>query len=164
MRQLIVVAAVVVLAACGREAPAPAPAPEKKLQPSGGVRGSVAVGKPAVQEEPEDDGPIEVNFPPDFNAVTLRGRITRSEPVIYLVALKAGDVLSARITESNPNNDVVFSITSPRQRSLMGGEGDDYGTEWEGKLSETGAFTIRVGTIETEDSPFVLELELKNRP
>jgi hypothetical protein len=163
MRTFGIVTAFAVLAACGREAPTPAPA--KKSGTTGAVRGSVSAGAsaPARPLEGADDGPIEVNFPADFNAVTLRGRITHGQPVIYVVPLKAGDVLSARIVESNPNNDVVFSITSPRKRSLMGEEGDDYDTSWQGRLTETGPFRIELGTIESEESPYVLELELKNR-
>jgi hypothetical protein len=158
----LVLASSMLAGACSQAA---APPPPKKAA-AGAVRGSVTAASPAsaATSADADGGPIEVKFPPDFNAVTLRGRIVRSEPVTYSVPLKAGDVLSARITESNPNHDVVFSITSPAKRSLMGAEGEDYDTAWEGRLSETGAFTIRVGSIETPDSPFVLELELKNRP
>ncbi len=162
MRKLISSLSLIVFCVgCG--GPAEKAVPSTKGDSPKGVGAAVVTpsgGEPADTPMLQS-GPVNVVFPKDFNSVTLRGKVTKEQKAVYIVPLTAGDILSVRIVESNANNDVVFSIMSPFDHSLVGEEGSDYDTKWEAKLAETGDFTITVSAIESESSDFTMEIEVK---
>ena len=102
-----------------------------------------------------------VHFKRGCLTIQLKGTLTLQKEVHYVVRARKGQTLEARVTGSTPNRDVVFSITSPGGKSLMGGLGEDYDNAWSGKLPKTGDYRIELGMIESAASRYTLTLTLR---
>jgi hypothetical protein len=102
-----------------------------------------------------------VQFAPGKSSGTYKGTVTSKDKVVYVLRCTRSQTLTAKVTGSTENNDVVFSIKSPSGKSIMGEEGDDYGTEWSGWLHESGDYRVELGLIESERSRYVLEVGVK---
>jgi hypothetical protein len=101
-----------------------------------------------------------VQFRPGTSSAVLKGSINHMEQIVYVLRANKGQTLKADITGTTPNNDVVFSIEGPGGKSLMGEEGDDYGTSWSGRLPETGDYRISIGMIESKSSQYTLKVSI----
>lgn len=102
-----------------------------------------------------------VQFEPGKTSATLEGTVTDRATPVYVLRAGKGQKLTARVSGSTPNNDVVLTITSPSGKSLIGEEGADYDTHWSGVLKESGDFKITVAMIESTRSAYTLELSLR---
>ena len=100
-----------------------------------------------------------VQFARGQNSATLKGKIKKNQEIIYTVRANKGQTLTARVTASTPNHDVVFTIEGPGGRSLM--DEGDVDTDWTGKLPESGDYQISLGMIESEFSNYTLEVSVR---
>lgn len=99
-----------------------------------------------------------ISFKPGSSEAIVSGKITNGAPVIYLVSARKGQTLEFRVLEGGENNDVVGEVFAPGGRNLTG---EDYGTFWRGELPATGDYKISIGTIETENTNFKIQIAIK---
>ena len=109
----------------------------------------------------QDGGKIthRVRFARGQSSATLKGKIKKNQEIIYTLGASKGQTLTARVTASTPNHDVVFTIEGPGNRALM--EEGDLNTEWTGQLPESGDYQISLGMIESEFSDYTLEVSVR---
>jgi hypothetical protein len=98
-----------------------------------------------------------VQFKPGTSSAVLKGAIKKGEEIVYVLRAGKGQTLSASISGTTANNDVVFSITGPGGQSLM----DDIDTSFTGRLPETGDYRISVGMIESRYSQYTLKVSIR---
>ena len=99
-----------------------------------------------------------VQFPRGSSWVTLKGTVKENEEVKYVLRARKGQTLTATLTSTTPNHDVVFSINGPGGQPLTG---DDVTTEWKGKLPKSGDYQISIGMIESKVSQYTLKINLR---
>ncbi|HYP51674.1 MAG TPA: hypothetical protein VEQ34_12090, partial [Pyrinomonadaceae bacterium] len=99
-----------------------------------------------------------ISFKPGSSEAIVTGKIVKGAPVIYLVNARKGQTLEFRVLEGGENMDVVGEVFAPNGRNLTG---EDYGTFWRGELPQTGDYKISVGTIETENTNFKIQIAIK---
>jgi len=102
-----------------------------------------------------------VKFDPGSSSAALKGAINKGREVVYVLGARKGQRLEASIDGKSEANDVVFSITGPDGKSLMGREGDDYDTKWSGVLPKTGDYQLTVGTIESITAQYTLKVSIR---
>ena len=99
-----------------------------------------------------------VSFRQGSSEAVVSGKITSGAEVVYLVNARKGQTLEFRVLEGGANNDVVGEVFAPSGRNLTG---EDYGTFWRGELPQSGDYKISVGTIETENTNFKIQIAIK---
>ncbi|MDQ3800411.1 MAG: hypothetical protein M3384_13260 [Acidobacteriota bacterium] len=99
-----------------------------------------------------------ISFKPGSSEAVVSGKIVNGGAVIYLVNARKGQTLEFRVLEGGENNDVVGEVFAPNGRNLTG---EDYGTFWRGALPQSGDYKISVGTIETENTNFKIQIAIK---
>ncbi|HYE64196.1 MAG TPA: hypothetical protein VD966_01360, partial [Pyrinomonadaceae bacterium] len=62
-----------------------------------------------------------VQFERGRTTVVLKGTIRHGQEIVYVLRASKGQTLTAHITATTPNNDVVFSIEGPGGRELTDG-------------------------------------------
>jgi hypothetical protein len=109
-------------------------------------------------ENVEDQATKRVSFRQGSSEAVVSGKITNGAEVIYLVNARKGQTLEFRVLEGGENNDVVAEVFAPDGSNLTG---EDYGTFWRGRLPQNGDYKISVGTIETENTNFKIQIAIK---
>ena len=99
-----------------------------------------------------------ISFRQGSSEAVVSGKIVNGAEVIYLVNARKGQTLEFRVLEGGENNDVVGEVFAPGGRNLTG---EDYGTFWRGELPQSGDYKISVGTIETENTNFKIQIAIK---
>jgi hypothetical protein len=85
-----------------------------------------------------------VRFARGTSATTIRNAVIRGERDRYLVAAKAGQTMTVKITSLDKN--AVFQIyLSGEQESLPGAGETDDATKWSGRLPADNEYVIVVG-------------------
>lgn len=83
-------------------------------------------------------------FPHGKSSTIVKGSIIRGDRDVYLIRVRAGQVLSVSITALEKN--AVFSIYEPKtEDAIPGTEEENDPTEWSGTLSKSGEYRIVVG-------------------
>jgi hypothetical protein len=82
-----------------------------------------------------------VRFPPGAAETTLKGRLQGDRTVDYRVRASAGQTLSVRMQETNPQN--YFNVLPPRSKGEAMFVGQD-GGDFRGMLPADGDYTVRV--------------------
>ena len=114
---------------------------------------------PSLSAQGEGKTTRRIQFQRGQSTARLKGKIRKSEEIVYLLRANEGQTLSVRVTASTPNNDVVFTLKGPNDAPLMA-EGD-MDTEWSGQLPATGDYQISLGMIESEFSQYTLEVSVR---
>ena len=82
--------------------------------------------------------PQRVRFQTGHSSATLKGRIVGFDAKDYVVAAKAGQAMTLRLTSSNPSTYFVIYSINGRATDM------NETTEWSENLSESGDYLIRV--------------------
>jgi hypothetical protein len=109
-------------------------------------------------ENVQDQTTKRISFRQGSSEAIVSGKITNGAAVIYLVNARKGQTLEFRVLEGGENNDVVGEVFAPNGRNLTG---EDYGTFWRGQLPQSGDYKISIGTIETENTNFKIQIAIK---
>ncbi|HEY0051125.1 MAG TPA: hypothetical protein VGB68_17660 [Pyrinomonadaceae bacterium] len=99
-----------------------------------------------------------IRFQPGSSEAVVSGKITNAGAVAYLVNARKGQTLEFRVLEGGKYNDVVAEVFAPDGANLTG---EDYGTFWRGELPQSGDYKVSVGTIETENTNFKIQIAIK---
>lgn len=99
-----------------------------------------------------------IRFQPGSSEAVVSGKITNGAAVIYRLNARKGQTLEFRVLEGGKYNDVVAEVFAPDGTNLTG---EDYGTFWRGELPQNGDYKISVGTIETENTNFKIQIAIK---
>jgi hypothetical protein len=103
-----------------------------------------------------------IRFAAGKSSTVVSGKITRGEEKIYTIGARAGQTMTIKVTDDGANNDVVFHIIAPDGSRPMGDEeGGGYDSAWSGKLQKSGDYKIVVGTIESENTPFKIQIGIR---
>lgn len=100
-----------------------------------------------------------VKFARGKTSTVLRGTIKKNQEVVFVLNANAGQMLTASVDASTPNNDVVFSISGPNG-SLMDAE-MEITTTWRGQLPANGEYRISMGVIESKSSRYAMKISVE---
>ncbi|HEX8249406.1 MAG TPA: hypothetical protein VF599_14605 [Pyrinomonadaceae bacterium] len=111
-----------------------------------------------TENDPAGAAAKRVRFQPGSSEAVVSGKITNGAAIVYLVNARKGQTLEFRVLEGGKYNDVVGEVFAPDGTNLTG---EDYGTFWRGELPQNGDYKISVGTIETENTNFKIQIAIK---
>jgi hypothetical protein len=100
-----------------------------------------------------------IQFAKGRTTAVLKGTIRDSQEIIYVLRANEGQTLTAHISASTPNNDVVFHIEGPEGTQVM--DEGDITNDWSGKLPKSGDYRIVIGMIESRVSRYTLEVAIR---
>jgi hypothetical protein len=98
-----------------------------------------------------------VKFQKGRTTAILKGTLHRGDEMIYVLGASEGQTLTAHITTSSPNHDVVFTVTGPGGTNLD----EDLTTDWSQTLPASGDYRISVGMIESKKANYTLEVTIR---
>ena len=85
-----------------------------------------------------------IAFERGHNSSIFHGSVVRGDRDVYVVRVRAGQVMSVKATALEHN--VAFSIFEPKAtEAIPGAEDENDLTEWSGTLTKSGAYRIFVG-------------------
>ena len=85
-----------------------------------------------------------LTFPHGKSSTIVKGSVIRGDRDVYLIRVRAGQVMSVSITALEKN--AAFSIYEPKtEDAIPGTEEENDPTEWSGTLSKSGEYRIVVG-------------------
>jgi len=103
-----------------------------------------------------------IRFAAGKSSTVVSGKITGDKEKIYTIGARAGQTMTIKVTDGGINNDVVFHIVAPDGSHPMGDEeGGGYDSAWSGKLKKSGDYKIVVGTIESQNTPFKIQIGIR---
>ncbi|GGP05921.1 hypothetical protein GCM10010992_24080 [Cloacibacterium rupense] len=101
-----------------------------------------------------------VKFAPGKSSTLLKGTLKANDAVDYLVSAKEGQTLKVSL-KANSGRD-YFNILEPGSNDEAVYNGSIEGNSYEGKLTKTGAYKIRVYNMKgTKPSAFTLNVSVK---
>lgn len=103
-----------------------------------------------------------IRFAPGKSSIVISGNITKGKEKVYILGVRSGQTIKVKITDGGENNDVVFYIVAPDGLRPMGDEeGGGYDSAWSGKLQKSGDYKIVVSTIESQNTPYKIFIEIR---
>lgn len=103
-------------------------------------------------------GTIRVRLAKGSNSATLSGEISNGREVFYVLEARKGQTLEFEVTEGGAGDDVVAEVFAADGENLTG---EDYGAFWSGRLPRDGDYIVKVGTIETENTEFKVQITIR---
>lgn len=104
-----------------------------------------------------------IQFKPGASSAIVNGKISGGEErKTYVLGARAGQTMTIKVIDGGKNNDVVFYIVAPDGSHPMGDEeGEGYDSGWSGALQKSGDYKIVVSTIESENTPFKIQVAVR---
>jgi hypothetical protein len=101
----------------------------------------------------------EIAFERGQNSSTMHGSVVRGDRDVYLLRVRAGQTMSAKVAALE--NNVAFSIYEPNaSEAIPGTQEENDLTSWSGNLSKSGAYRIVVGGTRG-NSTYTLQVSVK---
>ncbi|HEX8289400.1 MAG TPA: hypothetical protein VF556_15470 [Pyrinomonadaceae bacterium] len=108
------------------------------------------------------NGEERVRFKPGASSAIVNGKISGGGRKTYVLGARAGQTMTIKVIDGGKNNDVVFYIVAPDGTHPMGDEeGEGYDSGWSGALQKNGDYKIVVSTIESENTPFKIQIAVR---